>query len=236
MVLPKPAVPHKMRLRPWVMKSRVKARSIKGRSILLGQLHSKSAIGLKRRNRAWARRRSRLRRAASWISERAISSRSWRGLQRPVAARATRSSSESAVRTRPSCFNCATRSLLGIGLFFRVLGEIIVSLQSGIGDGQVFQIGTPREIDSEGRALPPLAMAAGQDKGHRRQARGVMLQSLAQSGSEFRGAIVIEQAKQLHGEPGGGFAALKGGLKEGLALGNQSGQAAGGRRDQRFAV
>src|SRR5579862_5378313 len=174
MVLPKPAVPHSIGLRPRVGKSRVRVRSIKGRSIFLGQLHSKSAIGLKRRNRACARRRSKLRRAAAAVSERAISSSSWRGLQRPVEARATKSSSESAVRTRPSCFNCATRSFVGIGVFFGVLGEIIVSLQSGIGNGQVFQIGTTREINGDRGALPPLAMAAGKDKSHRRKARGLL--------------------------------------------------------------
>src|SRR5208283_2913350 len=231
MVFPKPAVPHRIRLRPRVRKSRVRARSIKGRSIFLGQSHSKSARGLKRRKRAWARRRSRLRRAAAAVSERAISSSSWRGLQRPVEARATRSSSESAVRTRPSCCNCATRSFVGIG----VLGEIIVSLQSGIGNGQVFQIGTTREINGEGSALPPLAMAASQDKGHGRKARGVVVESLAKSGSQFCGAVVIEQAEEWRGEPGGRFAALEGGLQEGLTFRHQSGQTAGGRCAQGLA-
>ena len=48
-------------------------------------------------------------------------------------------------------------------------------------------------------------------------------------------AIVIEQVEELNAEPGGRFAALEGGLKEGLALRDQDGQAAGGGRAQRLA-
>ncbi|HEV2416527.1 MAG TPA: hypothetical protein VGX94_01855 [Terriglobia bacterium] len=45
-----------------------------------------------------------------------------------------------------------------------------------------------------------------------------MVEGLVESGGQFRGAIVIEQAKELSGEPGGGFAALESDLKEGLAF------------------
>ena len=41
------------------------------------------------------------------------------------------------------------------------------------------------------------------------------------------GTIVIEQAKELRGEPSGGFAALEGGLKKGWAFRDQDGQATG---------
>src|SRR3989442_1082520 len=75
-VLPRPLLPMITQFRGSTRKSRVRARSIKGRSIFLGQFHSKSARGLKRPKRAWARRRSRLRRARSSVSERAISSSS----------------------------------------------------------------------------------------------------------------------------------------------------------------
>src|SRR5215831_2566488 len=61
-------------------------------------------------------------------------------------------------------------------------------------------------------------MTTGQDKGHGRKARGLLLEGLAEGGGEFGSPIVIEQAKELNGEPGGGFAVLKGRMKEGLAV------------------
>ena len=83
--------------------------------------------------------------------------------------------------------------------------------------------------------MPPLARAAGQDKGHRGKPRGLLFQGFAEGGGEFCEARVIEQAKQLSGEPGGGFAALEGGLKERLAFRNQSGQTTGSGRAQGLA-
>src|SRR5438105_207972 len=234
MVFPRPAVPNRMRLRPAVRKFKVKARSISARSIFLGQFHSKSAMGLKRPRWACARRRSRLRRARSWISERAISSSSWRGLQRPVEARASKSSRESAVRSRLSCWSCWASS--SFGFFFGVLGELIVSLQRGIGEnGQIFQIRATREVDGQGSLASRLAVATGQDKGHRRKPRSVLLQGLVESRGEFVGTVIIEQVEQLGGEASGGFPVLESRLQEGLALRDQRGQTTGGRRAQGLA-
>ena len=78
-------------------------------------------------------------------------------------------------------------------------------------------------------------MAAGEDKGHRGKARGVPVQGLAQGGSQFPGAIVIEQVKELQGEPGGRFSALAGGLKEGAAFRDPRDQTTGGCRAQSLA-
>src|SRR5271157_319149 len=78
-------------------------------------------------------------------------------------------------------------------------------------------------------------MAAGQNKGDRGETRGLLLEGLAESGAEFRGAVVIEQAKELRGEAGGGFAALEGGLEESLAFRDPSGQTAGRGRAQGLA-
>ena len=83
--------------------------------------------------------------------------------------------------------------------------------------------------------MPPLAMTAGQDKGHRGKPRGLLLQGFAEGSGELGDAIVIEQAKQLRGEPGGGFAALEGGLQEGLTFRDQSGQTTGSGRAQGLA-
>ena len=69
-------------------------------------------------------------------------------------------------------------------------------------------------------------MAAGEDEGQRGEARGVVVQGLAEGGSEFGGALVIKQAKELSGEAGGGFTVLEGGLKEGLAFRDQGGETA----------
>jgi hypothetical protein len=71
-------------------------------------------------------------------------------------------------------------------------------------------------------------MAASEDEGHRGEAGGVMLEGLREGRGQFRGAIVIQEAKKLGGERGGRFTALKGGLEEGLAFRDRGGQAARG--------
>ncbi|MGO9274275.1 MAG: hypothetical protein ACLQOO_29240 [Terriglobia bacterium] len=58
----------------------------------------------------------------------------------------------------------------------------------------------------------------------------MMLEGLTQSGGQLRGAVIIEQAEELRGEPGRRFATLEGRLEEGLACRDQGGQAAGGGR------
>ena len=73
-------------------------------------------------------------------------------------------------------------------------------------------------------ALPPLTMAAGQDKGHRRKARGLAPKGFAECGGELGDAIIIEQVEELNSEPGGRFAALESRLQEGGAFGNQTGK------------
>src|SRR5207244_10369107 len=75
----------------------------------------------------------------------------------------------------------------------------------------------------------------GQNKGHGGKARGVVVKSLAERRRELGRPIVIEQAKQLSREPGGGFTVLEGGLKEGLAFRDQRGQTTGGGGAQRLA-
>jgi hypothetical protein len=115
------------------------------------------------------------------------------------------------------------------------LGEIIVSLQGRIRDGQEFQVGAAREVDGQRGTLSPLAMTTGQDKGYGRKARGMAPQGLAKGGSEFLRPIIIEQAKELNGKSGGGFAVFEGGLQKGLAFRDQSGEAAGRSRAQGFA-
>jgi hypothetical protein len=78
-------------------------------------------------------------------------------------------------------------------------------------------------------------MAASQNKGHGGEARGVVIKGFAESGGQLPGAVIIEQAEELSGEPGGGFATLESGLEEGLTFRDQDGQTGGGGRAQGFA-
>jgi hypothetical protein len=71
-------------------------------------------------------------------------------------------------------------------------------------------------------------MSGGKDKGDGGKARGVVIEGFAERGGEFCGAIVVEQAEQLRGETGGGFALLKGRLQERLAIRDANRQTASG--------
>src|SRR5207244_1857233 len=124
----------------------------------------------------------------------------------------------------------------GFGFFFGVLREFIVSLQTGSGNGQVLQIGAAREVDGYQAPAVPLAVTTGEDEGDRGEARGLMVEGLAQGEGEFGGAIVIEQAEELSGEARDGFTSLESSFEEGLAFRHQSGQAAGGGRAEGLAL
>ena len=108
----------------------MRARSIKGRSIFLGQCHSKSARGLKRPKRACARRRSRLRRAV-------LRFRNGRFL--PAVDGDSSAESRRGPAGRRDLGGEAQAELLQLRdqvirriRVFGVLGEFIVSLQRGI--------------------------------------------------------------------------------------------------------
>jgi len=62
-----------------------------------------------------------------------------------------------------------------------------------------------------------------------------LLQGFAEGSGELGDAIVIEQAEELRGEPGGGFAVLESGLQERLTFRNQSGLTTGSRCTQGLA-
>ena len=69
-------------------------------------------------------------------------------------------------------------------------------------------------------------MAAGEDKGQGGEARGVVVEGLAESRRELDSPLGIEPAEELSGETGGGFTAREGGPKEGWAFWHQGGEAA----------
>src|SRR5260370_884910 len=149
MVLPTPLGPSRIRLRPSPMKSSKRARSIRARSIFLGQLQSKSAIGLNEPMRLWDRRRSSDLRERSADSRRTISSSRSRGEKRAVAARVSRSSREAAEAWSPSLERRRERSLIII-LLIAVgsgKGELVVVVQIVGADMEVGQVGPLAQID-----------------------------------------------------------------------------------------
>src|SRR5277367_1258252 len=100
-VFAKPCGATSTMLRASAMKPTSRARSTRSRSILVGQLQSKSAIGLKPPMWLAVKRRSRLRLTWSFSSSSTTCSSSCTGLHRSLVARATRSSSWSPVARSP---------------------------------------------------------------------------------------------------------------------------------------
>src|SRR5215210_3360261 len=156
MVLPTPLGPSRIRLRPSLTKSSKRARSIRPRSIFLGQLQSKSAIGLKEPMRLAESRRSSDLRARRADSRRTSSSRRSRGETRRSPARASRSSREAAVAWSPRADRRLARSFI-----FALLitgggwnGELVVVVQRVRTDMQDSQIWPLAEIDGQGRDTP----------------------------------------------------------------------------------
>src|SRR5262249_2956164 len=172
-------------------KSSVRARSMTSRSILVGQFHSKSAMGLKRLMPEKRRRRSRLRRERSPISAWANCSRIWRGDQRALAARARKSSRLSCRARSPICWSCADRLLLGV-VVFRV-GELIVGLQAMGSNINGLRLWVAAEIHCD----TARTWLAAQQEGDRGGARGVPFQSFEDGAAERHRAVLIQEFEQL---------------------------------------
>src|SRR5437016_13053521 len=149
------------------MKSRVRARSMTSRSTLVGQSHSKSAMGLNFLMADSCSRRSRLRRERSWVSSWASCSSSMRGDQRALVGRARKSSRFAGMVFRPMCLSCASRSFIGIGLMVLV-GELIVGLQIVRDDIERLQFWVATEIHRGGSGVLLRALPSAQDERHRR--------------------------------------------------------------------
>src|SRR3990172_11690725 len=217
MVLPRPLVPISARLRPSRTNSRVSARSMRSRSIFLGQFQSKSAMGLKRPMRPRCSRPWRLRRVLSISSRCAISSRICAGDQRPLVARARKSSRAWAIARRPTLDRRATRSVAFVIVVAQEL--IVVLLRLGF-DVEVLEVGTAGEIDRQGGPLLGGPQAFGQDEGDRAEAWGLPCEGLLHSSGKLGGPVVVEQEQELLGGGGNRFAPLETRLEEGLGRGN----------------
>src|ERR1035438_9129402 len=198
MVLPKPLVPTRTRLRASGRKSRASARSITSRSVFLGQDQSKSAMGLNFLISDSRNLRSRLRWVRSATSACARRSRIWRGDQRCFVARARKSSTPPATACKPICSSCSGRLLLGV-VVVRI-GELIVSLQIVGADIQRLRLGMTAEIQRrQGRR----AMVSTQQEGDRRGAWRISLQRFADGAAQIGYAIYVQQTEQLGGLTGG---------------------------------
>src|SRR6516165_12097568 len=193
MVFPKPFVPNSTRVRP---------RSMMSRSILVGQSHSKSAIGLKLLMPEKRRRRSRLRRDCSAISACAICSNIWRGDQRALVARATKSSSAARRARSPMCWSWSAR--LGfIGVLLGLAGEFIVGLQIRWPHLDRLSLRITAQIHRRrrrGRAGVPAQQES--DGGG---ARRIPFERLVDGAAQSGGAVQIQELEELSGLVTRGF-------------------------------
>src|SRR6266705_5527936 len=199
MVLPRPLVPMSARLRPSRTNSRVRARSMRSRSIFLGQFQSKSAMGLRRPMRALRSRLSWLRRLLSISSSRAISSRICTGDRRLLVARARKSSRERPIACRPTLSRRLARSVAFVIVAAR---EFIVGLRGMRFDVEVLEIGPAREVDRQTHPSLRRSPAFGEDERDGADARGLPGEGLLHGRAELFGSVVVEKQQQLLGDAG----------------------------------
>src|SRR3990170_3603271 len=148
-------------------------------------------MGLKRPMRARWTRLCRLRRVFSICSSRAISSRICRGDQRPLVARARKSSSAAAMAERPTLARWAARSVAFVVVVVIVARELIVGLRGMGFDVEVLEVGPAGEIDGQGgRALGrPAALA--EEVSDRANAGSLSLDGLRHGGAQFLGSVIV---------------------------------------------
>src|SRR6266540_2216813 len=232
MVLPRPLEPSRTRLRPSRMNSRVSARSRRSRSTFLGQFQSKSARGLKRPMRARCSRPCKLRRVFSICSSRAISSRICAGDQRPLVARARKSSSDAPTAERPTLVSRLARSVAFVVIVI-VAREFIVGLRGMGFDVEVLEIGTAGEIDGKGRSALGLTSALAEDVDDGADTRGLPGLSLFHGQAQLLCSIVVEQEEESFRGERHRLAALESRLQERLRTGHRSDQPRTGTRSPR---
>src|ERR1700758_4976013 len=196
-VLPNPLRPTRIRLRPSGTKSRVSARSTTSRSILLGHVHSKSAMGLNFLMPLSRNRRSRLRRERSAISACTTCSSSTRGDQRALVARARKSSSSAGRARKPICSSCPDR--LFSGVIVVVVGEFIVGLQVVRANVDRLGFGVTTQIDRQGCSGLGGTLVLPQQESDRRSARRIPLQGFTDGSAQRRRPVEIQQFEQLCG-------------------------------------
>src|SRR5207244_2908334 len=195
------------------MKSRVRARSMTSRSTLVGQSHSKSAMGLNFLMADSRSRRSRLRRERSWVSSWASCSSSMRGDQRALVARARKSSRFAGMVFRPMCLSCASRSFIGIGLMVLV-GELIVGLQIVRDDIERLQFWVATEIHRGGSGVLLRALPSAQDERHRRSTWCVALDCFPDGRTQLGGPVSIQELEELCGLAARRFSTCESGIEQ----------------------
>src|SRR5215471_1109694 len=225
MVLPKPLVPSSTRLRASERKSKVSARSMMSRSILVGQSHSKSAIGLKLLMPEKRRRRSRLRRACSAISAWANCSNIWRGDQRALVARARKSSSSAGRARSPMSLSWSTRLGGFIGVLLGRAGEFVVGLQILRPHLDQLSLRMTAQIHRRGRR--GRAGESAQQESDGGGARGMAFERLANGAAQSGGAVQIQEPEELSGLLARGFSQGEGLIQERFTFRRGLHQAAG---------
>src|SRR5450631_4357850 len=228
-VLPNPLRPTRTRLRESGMKSSERARSMISRSILLGQVHSKSARGLNFLMPENRSRRSKLRRERSLTSAWASCSSKIRGDQRDLVALARKSSRSAGNAHKPICWSCAAR--LGIGFIVVVACEFIVGLQVVRPKLDRLSLGIAAQIDGQWR-MGRRSTQFTEQKGNGRGARRISFQRFTDGSTQRGSAIQVQQSDQLSGLAARRFSLCEGQIQQGFTLRNGLGQTAGGRRGE----
>src|SRR2546425_2631720 len=197
------------------MKSRVRARSMTSRSTLVGQSHSKSAMGLNFLMADSRSRRSRLRRERSWVSSWASCSSSMRGDQRALVARARKSSRLAGRVLRPMCLSCAGRLFVGLMV---LVGELIVGLQIVRGDIERLQFRVAAEIHGDRSGVLLGTLPPAQDERYRRSAWGVALECFPDGHTQLGGPVGIQELEELCGLAARRFSPCESGIEQSLAF------------------
>src|SRR5579864_4990135 len=165
-------------------KSRVIRASKAERSQRLGQLQSKSQIGLKRPIWAERRRRSRLRRARSCSSQSSSTPTHLAAAASPQCART------------PCRLSALARVRRVSRLFIGLILELVVGCELVRLDGDVTGLDVLGQIDGDGRWLVALLATALERQTHGVGVRHVVRERLADRGLELDGAVTVEQPQQ----------------------------------------
>src|SRR5436309_4552636 len=197
------------------MKSRVRARSMTSRSTLLGQSHSKSAMGLNFLMADSRSRRSRLRRERSWVSSWASCSSSMRGDQRALVGPARKSCRLGGTVLRPMCLNCAGRLFVGLMV---LVDELIVGLQIVRGDIERLQFRVAAEIHGGGSGVLLGTLPPAQDERYRRSAWGVALKCFPDGTAQLGGPVGVQELEELCGLAARRFSTCESGIEQSLAF------------------
>src|SRR2546422_5048547 len=120
------------------------------------------------------------------------------------------------------CASWRGRSLVGIV----VAGELIVGLRVMGFDMNIGEIRAAGEVDGQCRAAPAQTVTAREDVGNRGGTRRAAFERFLNGGSQFGGAVIVEQKQELGGLRSRRLPAREGGIEQSLDLGDGAGEPA----------